>query len=119
MKIEENGDSHYSTSLLTLQVPADSIDQEVQLKIGKADESKVPPIDCEFGEMILSEVIQIEPMELNFKIPAVLSIKHSVIEMPECSSIVIKSYDHETQEWTILNTGMLKANLYFDAYLFQ
>ena len=119
MNIKENRDVHYSTSVFTLQVAADSIDQDVQMKIRTADESTAPPINCEFGEVILSEVIQIEPMELDFKVPAVLSINHSVVEMPECSSIVIKCYDHGKKEWIILDPGIFNSTFYFDAYLLQ
>ena len=108
--IEENGDVHYSTSILSLHVPAGSVDQRVELKIRAADVSKIPQIPIEFGEMILSHVVQIEPMKLNFKIPAVLSLKHSIIDLPELSSTVIKCYDHNAMEWKNLETGNLKFN---------
>ena len=90
---------------LSLEVPENSIDHKVQLKISSTNTSNVPPISCDFGEMILSDAILLEPMGIEFRKPAVLSIDHSVVELPKLTSIVIKCYDHENKEWITLPTG--------------
>ena len=90
---------------LSLTVAANSVDHEVQLKISSTNTSDVPPISCDFGEIILSDAILLEPIGLNFRKPVVLSVDHSVVELPELTSIVIKCYDHERKEWMKLPTG--------------
>ena len=60
------------------------------------------PITLEFGERILSDALVIEPTGLPFKMPAILSIFHSISQWPELSSIIIKGYDIEKKDWVIL-----------------
>ena len=90
---------------LSLTVPANSVGRKVELKISSTNTSNVPPVSCDFGEMVLSNAILLEPIGLEFGKPAVLSIDHSIIELPKLSSIVIKCYDHENKEWMTLPTG--------------
>ena len=87
---------------LSLDVPENSVDGEVRLSITTIDISKVPPITFEFGETALSDVIDMEPSGIQFKKPATLTVHHSVVELPELSSIVVKFYDHENTKWITL-----------------
>ena len=101
----------YCDSLhLSLEVQRNSINMEVQLEIITIDISKAPPIPCDFGEVILSDVIQVNPMGILFKRPAILSIYHSIVELPELSSIGVKCYDFEIKEWIALplHDGMIR-----------
>ena len=106
MVIDSKGGIYRCDALnLTLTVPENSIDHEVQFEISSTSTSNVPPISCDFGETILSDAILLEPIGKEFRKPAVLSVGHSVVELPELTSIVIKCYDHENKEWITLPTG--------------
>ena len=87
------------TKNVSLQIPPSSVDDGVQLKISTIKLSKAPHIPCCFGEAVLSDVVKVGPIGLEFRIPAVLSISHSAIEVPEHSSIVLKCFDRKTNEW--------------------
>ena len=60
-------------------------------------------IPCDFGERILSRAIQIQPLRRKLLKPVVLILHHSIIELPELASIVIKTYDGERGEWITLS----------------
>ena len=83
-------------------MPENSIDTEVYLELTAIDVSKVPPITLEFGETIVSDVISIEPLGFTFMEPAILSIEHSAVDLPELSTIVIKFYDYLERTWVTL-----------------
>lgn len=112
--INRNGGVFHCEALnLSLKVPANSVDQEIQLVISTIDESNAPPIQCDFGEMILYDVIQIKPTGIKFNTPAILTINHSIIQLPELSSIVIKCYDYGNKEWVRLpfDTGWFSFHI--------
>ena len=90
------------TENISLQIPSSSVDVGVQLKVSTIKLSKAPHIPCNFGEVILSDVVKVEPIGMEFRIPAVLSINHSAIEVPEHSSIVLKCFDRIKNEWVKL-----------------
>ena len=102
-------DLHCTNLNLSLEVPENSIDEDMILEIGTKDAANAPPIPCEFGERVLSDVVKIKPYGVQFKIPATLKIKHSVlnlpINLPELSKIVVKWYDRKNGIWKPLATS--------------
>ena len=94
---------------LSLEIPEYAGDgtEDYEISALSASDNNVPSIYCDFGETILSDVIQIKPLWQRLLKPIVLTLNHSVIELPELTSIVIKSYDNEHGEWITLcqNSG--------------
>jgi len=124
MVIDENSRSVRSHTLnVSLKFQRNSIGREVHLEVRATTAANVPPIPCTVGEAILSDVIKIEPIGIKFAKAARLSMKHSVFDMPEFSSIVIMCYDSESEEWVSLpcNTGRSwhKPCLFIVALLYQ
>ena len=70
-----------------------------------ASDKGIPEVPCDFGEKTLSDVIQMEPLYHDLLKPVVLTFSHSVVELPEHSAIVIKSYDDSSKEWNILDSN--------------
>ena len=99
--IDRSGGSIESCNL-SLSVPENSVDREVHLNIRTTEVRKVPPIAFEFGERALSGILELEPIGIQFKLPATLTVRHSVVELPELSSIVLKFYNHEVEKWITL-----------------
>ena len=93
---------HFDDLNLSLEFPRNSTSTKVQLEISTSDASNAPPIPCSFGNIVLSDVIQIEPIGIQFNRPAVLSIQHSAIELPDLASIAIKCYDYTKKDWVTL-----------------
>ena len=111
--INENEPAYSKMPNVTLEVRPKSVDYEVILGIRAVRSSEAPPIPCDFGEMVLSEIIEMKPLGMKFKIPAVLSIKHSAVKLPELSSVVIKGYDHEKKKWVTY-----KGNVRYETQIF-
>ena len=106
MPIGKFGHALTCTNLnLSLEVPKNSIDEDMILEIGTKGAANAPFIPCEFGERILSDVVKIKPYGVQFKIPATLLIEHSAINLPELSSIVVKWYDKKNKIWKPLATS--------------
>ena len=103
MVINEFGNLLHCESLkLTLEVPPKALDKEVPVEICAVCEEEAPTIPCDFGEFILSDIIQIHPLALRFSKPAFLSIDHGVNNLPELSCAAIKCFDLEKKEWVEL-----------------
>ena len=90
------------TLSLSLHVPENSVDSEIYLAISTADMSTIPPVTLQFGETVVGDVIDMKPSGIEFRKPATLTVRHSVVELPELSSIVVKFYDHEEKNWIAL-----------------
>ena len=87
---------------LALDVPPGAVDKEVQLEIECVDETNAPCITCELGETILSNIVQIKPVEgvaITFKKSAILSYEHCIEEKPEHSTIAILWYNNSNRKW--------------------
>ena len=103
MVIDQNEAACLKTLNVKLEVQPNSIDdKEVELGIKTIGPSKAPPIPCDFDEVILSDIVKVEPTWMQFKKKAVLIIKHSVSKLPKLSSVAIKCYDDENKEWVKL-----------------
>ena len=90
-------------SKISLDIPSDAVDDEVQLEISSLSAIDAPPTPCDFGDFILSDVLLIRPIGTKFRKPASLSIEHGITDLQELSSIIIKWYHNETKEWLPLS----------------
>ena len=90
---------HCERLKLTLEVPPKAVDKEVPVEICSVSEEDAPTILCDFGEFIISDIIQINPMAMQFSKPALLSINHGVIDFPELSCATMKCFDLKKKEW--------------------
>ena len=98
---------HIEILNLSLEVPPNAVESKVTLEIGEMDAIDSPPIPLDFGEMVLSDVIQIKAVGqdiVNFSEPVILSVNHGIEEMPELASIVIKCYEYDNKQWKIMQT---------------
>ena len=101
-----------------LKVPENSIDDVVQLVINATDGAYESQGLCAYGEIILSDIVRIEPTGIRFKKPILLTLKHSVIELPKHSSIIIKTHDLKSNKWIKLDTGKIGHNVHCLLHIF-
>ena len=102
MDIDQNEAAILKTLNIKLEVQPNSVDAKVELGIKTIVSSKAPPIPCDFGEMIISDIVKVEPTWIKFKKEAVLIIMHSVNKLPKLSSVALKCYDDENKKWVKL-----------------
>ena len=84
---------------IKLTLPQNSVTDDSEIHLSLLDPSSVPPINLGLGESVLSDVIRLGPKERVFKKAAELIIPHSLSDIPEHSSVVIKYFDVWLQEW--------------------
>ena len=82
---------------ISLKVPQNAVEEEVRFVI-RGIERIAPQIPCKFGEVVLSDVVQISPA-IHLNKPAVLTLYHDLVEIPKFSSIAMKYYDDEQKKW--------------------
>ena len=92
----------------SLEVPANSVDEVVQLSIKSTNISPAFQSLCSSGELMLSDIVHIERAGIRFKKPVLLTLSHSVVKLPEHSSIITRYYDVKTKKWANLDTGESK-----------
>ena len=121
--IEKSGKPmHYTILNFSLEVPPNAVDEAVNLEIVSLDTGKAPPIPCKVGETILSDVLQISPVDLDiiqFKAPVILSFKYGITEVPELSSTIIMCYNYDNEEWKRLPPSPSEDQFLACIYLLQ
>ena len=80
---------------ISLEVPENSVDNEVYLRIILDNGPKNKDSD----ENIIIRVLSIKPYGIIFKIPAILTVGLSDNTLSDPSSIAMKRYEHKTMEW--------------------
>ena len=108
---------------VSLEIESNSVEKDVHLCISTITAPNVPSIPCDFGETIISDIFHIEPTQTALRIPAVLSINHSIAEIPELSELNIKYYDYQLKEWLTLHsdsgTSLIIANTIMQYFQFS
>ena len=87
---------------ITLQVPEGALEDDTVVQIAILDSSTAPKIPTDLGEVVLSDIIKVGPDDITFRVPVILSIPHSVTEIPKHSSICVNHFDSDTEKWVRL-----------------
>ena len=109
--IDKNRGFSCDYDLFSIHIPDNAVDRKVKLMARATAASDVQMNPCSFGEVIVSDIVEIEKTGVKFKNPATLTIKHSVFQLPDHSSIVIKAYQCNDDTWIALNTD---ESMFFD-----
>jgi len=84
---------------ITLEVPESALEDDTVVLLGTLDPSAIPKVPTDVGEEVLSDIIIVGPAEARFNVPAILSIPHSLTEIPKHSSICIQQFGFGTNKW--------------------
>ena len=87
---------------IKLEVPKGAFEGDTVVQLATLDKDRVPKIPTDFGEVVLSDIIKVGPDDASFKVPAILSIPHSISEVPKHSSICINHFDSDARKWVRL-----------------
>ena len=84
---------------IKLTLPQNAVTEDSEINLSLLDSSSVPPIILELGESVLSDIVRLGPKDAIFKKEAELTIPHSLSDIPEHSSVVIKYFDAKLDRW--------------------
>ena len=87
---------------ITLHIPKGAFEADTIVELGTLDQSTTPMIETDLGEVVLSDIISVGPASVKYTVPAILSIPHSVSEVPKYSSICIIHFDEDVKTWVPL-----------------
>ena len=77
---------------IDIDIPDNAVDSRINLTIRITTASNSQMRHCSFGEVMVSEVVEIEKTGVTFKNSATLTIKHSLSKLPDHSLMLIKAY---------------------------
>ena len=83
---------------ITLQVPKGAFKADTMVELSMVEPSIAPALHFDLGETLLGKVIRIGP-DIEFNSPGILSMPHSIVDIPECSSICIRHFDECCKQW--------------------
>ena len=96
---------------ITLEVPEYALEDDAVVQLATLDPSAIPKVPTDVGEVVLSDIIKVGPEEARFNVPAILSIPHSLTEIPKHCSICIQHFDFDTNKWERLPLSSGKCML--------
>ena len=84
---------------IKLTLPQNAVTDDSEIHLSLLDPSSGPPINLGLGESVLSDIVRVGPKGAVFKKAVELTIPHSLSDIPEHSSVVIKYFDVILKEW--------------------
>ena len=95
---------------IRLEVPHGAFSYDTIVELSIVEPSTIPEFEVDIGETAIGHIIRVGPADIKFNTPARLSIPHSIVDVPEHSSICISYFDEKSKQWMQISKDTSKPS---------
>ena len=104
---------------IKLEIPHGAFNADTIVELSIVESSTTPDFQVDIGETVIGHIIRVGPADIKFNTPARLSIPHSIVDVPEQSSICISHFDEKSKQWVQISTVASKSSTFVSPGVLQ